>query len=87
MSGAAPEQFPSDFPIKVMGRHDSALRILTQAIIERHAGPVPDSSVRVRTSSDGNFLAVTYVVRAHSRAQLDAIYRELTACKSVLMAL
>ena len=87
MSGAAPEEFPSDFPIKVMGRRDSALRALTQDIIERHAGPVPDSSIRVRTSTDGNFLALTYVVRAQSRAQLDAIYRELTACKLVLMAL
>ena len=43
--------------------------------------------MRVRTSADGNFLAVTYIVRAQSREQLDAIYRELTACKSVLMAL
>jgi len=30
---------------------------------------------------------VTYLVHATSRDQLDAIYRELTACKSVLMAL
>ena len=41
----------------------------------------------MRTSSDGNFVAVTYTVLASSREQLDAIYRELTACKSVLMAL
>jgi putative lipoic acid-binding regulatory protein len=87
MTPAAPDEFPSDVPIKVMGRHDSALRALTQAIIERHAGPMPDSGVRVRTSTDGNFLAVTYLVRANSRAQLDAIYRDLTACESVLMAL
>ncbi|HMA00268.1 MAG TPA: DUF493 domain-containing protein [Steroidobacteraceae bacterium] len=80
-------KFPSDFPIKVMGRHDSNLRALTQAIIERHAGPVADGSVRTRTSGDGNFLALTYLVRASSREQLDDIYRELTACKSVLMAL
>ena len=80
-------EFPSDFPIKVMGRHDSNLRALTQAIIERHAGPLADASVRTRTSSDGNFLALTYMVRASSRKQLDDIYRELTACKSVLMAL
>jgi putative lipoic acid-binding regulatory protein len=70
-----------------MGRRDSDLRALTQAIIERHLGPLADSSIRVRTSGDGNFLAVTYVVLASSREQLDAIYRELTACKSVLMAL
>jgi putative lipoic acid-binding regulatory protein len=46
-----------------------------------------DSNVRVRTSGDGNFLAITYLVIAQSRAQLDEIYRELTACKAVLMAL
>jgi uncharacterized protein len=80
-------EFPSEFPIKVMGRHDSDLRAQTQAIIERHAGPLPESSVRTRTSGDGNFLALTYVVHATSREQLDTIYRELTACKSVLMAL
>jgi putative lipoic acid-binding regulatory protein len=87
MSGETLQVFPSDFPIKVMGRHDSNLRALTQAIIERHAGPLAEASVRTRTSSDGNFLALTYVVRATSRKQLDDIYRELTACKSVLMAL
>ena len=87
MSDETLQEFPSDFPIKVMGRHDSNLRALTQAIIERHAGPVIDASVRTRTSADGNFLALTYMVRASSRKQLDDIYRELTACKSVLMAL
>ena len=87
MSGATLQEFPSDFPIKVMGRRDSDLRALTQAIIERHAGPVQESRVRTRTSADGNFLALTYLVLASSREQLDDIYRELTACKSVLMAL
>jgi putative lipoic acid-binding regulatory protein len=81
------QEFPSDFPIKVMGRQDGDLRNVTQAIIERHAGKLPDSSVRTRTSGDGNFLALTYVVHATSREQLDDIYRELTACKLVLMAL
>ncbi len=87
MSDETLQEFPSDFPIKVMGRHDSNLRALTQAIIERHAGPLVDANVRTRTSGDGNFLALTYMVRASSRKQLDDIYRELTACKSVLMAL
>jgi putative lipoic acid-binding regulatory protein len=84
---STPEEYPSDFPIKVMGRHDSDLRALTQAIVERHAGPIADSQVKTRTSADGNFLALTYTVHASSREQLDQIYRELTACKSVLMAL
>jgi len=87
MNGEILQVFPSEFPIKVMGRRDSDLRALTQAIIERHAGPQLESSIRTRTSADGNFLALTYLVHATSREQLDAIYRELTACKSVLMAL
>lgn len=81
------QEYPADVPIKVVGRHDGDLRAVTQAIIERHAGALDPSSVRSRTSTDGNFLALTYVVRATSRAQLDAIYRELSACKAVLMAL
>ena len=87
MSETPVMEFPSEFPIKVMGRHDSQLRALTQAIVERHAGALEESRIRTRTSADGNFLALTYMVHATSRAQLDVIYRELTACKSVLMAL
>jgi putative lipoic acid-binding regulatory protein len=87
VSGTTVQEFPGEFPIKVMGRHDSELRALTQVIVERHAGPLAESRVRTRTSADGNFLALTYLVRATSREQLDAIYRELTACKAVLMAL
>ncbi len=87
MSDTSLLEFPCEFPIKVMGRQDGDLRALTQVIVERHVGALPESNVRTRTSADGNFLALTYVVPASSREQLDAIYRELTACKAVLMAL
>lgn len=80
-------EFPSEFPVKVMGRRDSDVRNLTRAIIERHAGALSEAQVRVRTSGDGNFLAITYLIKAQSRTQLDTIYGELTACESVLMAL
>jgi hypothetical protein len=82
-----PLKFPTEFPIKVMGRHDSDLKALTREIIERHAGPLGEERMKVRTSGDGNFLALTYTITAQSRDQLDAIYRDLTACKAVLMAL
>jgi putative lipoic acid-binding regulatory protein len=36
---------------------------------------------------DGDSKQFLGTVHAKSREQLDAIYRELTACKSVLMAL
>ena len=81
------QEFPSEFPIKVMGRREGDLRATTQGIVERHAGKLSDEHVKSRTSGDGNFLALTYTITATSREQLDNIYRELTACKLVLMAL
>jgi putative lipoic acid-binding regulatory protein len=80
-------EFPTEFPIKVMGRGDGDLAQATRDIVERHAGPLQADQVRQRPSSDGNFLAITYVIEARSQSQLDDIYRELTACKLVLMAL
>jgi putative lipoic acid-binding regulatory protein len=87
MTDTTLQTFPSEFPIKVMGRHDSELGRLTRAIVEQHTGPLEAARIRSRTSTDGNFLAITYVIEARSQAQLDDIYRELTACKAVLMAL
>jgi uncharacterized protein len=80
-------KFPAEFPIKVMGRHDSNLLARTQPIVERHAGALGAEQIRHRASSDGNFLAITFLVTASSQAQIDKIYRELTACDAVLMAL
>lgn len=86
---SAPEllEFPCEFPIKVMGRDSQPFRTLTLAIIERHAGALPASRISERTSRQGRFLALTYTIRAESRAQLDRIYQDLTASGVVLVAL
>ncbi len=80
-------QFPCEFPIKVMGRDSEPFRSLTLAIVERHAGPLSASSITERLSSQGRFLALTYTIRAQSRAQLDRIYQELTDSGVVLVSL
>ena len=80
-------QFPSDFPIKVMGRDSESFRTLTLAIVERHAGPLAADRISERASSRGKFLALTYTIRAESRAQLDKIYQDLTDSGVVLVAL
>jgi len=82
-----PELYPTTFPIKVMGRNEGALLRETRPIIERHAGPLHDEQIRERLSGDGNFVSLTFTIEARSREQLDALYRELTACAAVLMAL
>ncbi len=79
--------FPCEFPIKVMGREGESFRSLTLAIVERHAGPLAPAQITERPSAKGNFVSMTYTIRAESRAQLDAIYQDLTASGVVLVAL
>jgi len=80
-------EFPCEFPIKVMGRDSDAFRSLTLAIVERHAGPLAPERISERLSSRGNFLALTYTIEARDRAQLDAIYQDLTSSGVVMVAL
>ena len=80
-------EFPCDFPLKVMGRKADDFAALVVGLVENHSGPSPELRVSERLSRDGNFIALTIVVRAHSKAQLDAIYTELSAHERVLMVL
>lgn len=71
-------EFPCDFPIKVMGstRDDFAQAILE--VVLRHAPDFDAAAMAMRPSSGGKYLSLTCTVRATSKAQLDALYRDLT---------
>lgn len=87
MSDDSPLEFPCDFPIKVMGRQSAEFRNVARALVEKHTGPLDDSAIQSAESRNGRFVSITVTVRAQSRQQLDAIYREVTAHDDVLMAL
>lgn len=80
-------EFPCDFPIKAMGLAVEGFERQVTELVRRHAPDLDAGAVRTRPSQGGKYLAVTVTVRATSRAQLDAIYQDLTACETVLMAL
>ena len=80
-------EFPCDFPIKVMGPGTDEFRSLALGILTRHFGPPAGDSIEERPSSGGRYLGLTITVRAESKAQIDAAYRELTSCSQVLVAL
>ena len=80
-------EFPCDFPIKAMGLADGTFDARVVEIINRHVADLPEGAVTRRHSAGGKYIAVTVTIRATSRQQLDDIYRELTACEEVLMAL
>ena len=80
-------EFPCRFPIKVMGAATDEFRSLALGIITRHFGQPAASDIEERPSSGGRYLGITITVNAESKAQLDALYTELTSCRQVLVAL
>jgi putative lipoic acid-binding regulatory protein len=53
----------------------------------RHAPDLDPERVSERTSANGNFLSISYVLRARSREQIEALVAELKTCDGVLMLL
>ena len=72
-------EFPTDFPIKVMGRRVEGFAQAVVDVVKVHAPDFDASTLEMRTSKDGNYLSVTATIRATSRAQLDDLYRALTS--------
>jgi uncharacterized protein len=79
--------FPCDFPLKVMGRHNDEFRSVALGIVHRHIAVDALRGIEERPSKDGKYLSLTYNIRATSKAQLDALYTELTSCEKVLIVL
>lgn len=80
-------EFPCEFPIKMMGRNSPEFCATARALVEIHTGPVTEERVQFALSRNERFVSVTITITAQSRQQLDDIYRDLSAHKSVLMAL
>jgi putative lipoic acid-binding regulatory protein len=83
----SPLAFPCDFPIKVMGRKEAGFAQTVTDIVRKHAPDFQPATVEMRPSRQGTYLSVTCVIRATSRAQLDALYQELCDHPSVVMVL
>jgi putative lipoic acid-binding regulatory protein len=80
-------QYPTDFPIKVMGRREPRLVQTIVGIVQRHAPDFDPVTVEMRASKKNSYLSVTCTVRATSREQLDALYQDLCDHPSVVMVL
>lgn len=80
-------EYPSLFPIKVMGvKSDDLVQALTE-IATRFDPTFTPAHIELRASSGGKYLGVTLTVTATSRAQLDDLYRALSAHPQVKVVL
>jgi len=80
-------EYPTDFPLKVMGRQTPGLAEAVVEIVRRHAPDFDPATVELRASRQKTYLSVTCVICATSRAQLDALYQELCDHPLVVMVL
>jgi hypothetical protein len=78
-------EFPTDYPIKVIGRPSEEFRARVRAIVLRHAPQIEPERVTERLSENGNFLSISYLLRAESREQVEALTADLKDCDGVLM--
>ena len=80
-------EYPSLFPIKVMGiKVDGLVHAITT--VAHHFDPAFDAStIELRESSGGKYLGITITVTATSREQLDELYRTLSTHPMVKVVL
>ena len=80
-------EYPSRFPIKVMGaKADGFVHAIT-AIAKEFDPGFDAATVELRDSKAGNYLGITITITATSREQLDELYRKLSSHPMVKVVL
>lgn len=91
MRDIPPEQslieYPSDFPIKVMGLHVEGFIDAMVMVAQQFDPGFTPARLETRPSSGGKYLGVTLTITATSRDQLDELYRTLTTHPMVKIVL
>ena len=80
-------QYPSAFPIKVMGAQVEGFVEAIVAVARRFDPGFDPATVEQRPSKAGNYLGLTITITATSREQLDELYRTLSTHPMVKVVL
>ena len=80
-------QYPSRFPIKVMGAHVEGFVEAIAFVVQRFDPGFDPLTIEQRPSKAGNYLGLTITITATSREQLDELYRTLTTHPMVKVVL
>ncbi|WP_020561989.1 YbeD family protein [Methylosarcina fibrata] len=80
-------KFPCRFAIKAMGKTTPELDLVVVEIVRRHSPDLTEGAVKSRPSKGGNYTAITVIIEAHSKQQLDNIYLDLSSHPLIMMVL
>lgn len=79
--------YPTDFPIKIMGKTQPGFAQAVLEVVHRHAPDFDAATIELRASRENTYLSLTCTIRATSREQLDSLYRDLCDHPMVKMVL
>ncbi len=80
-------EYPSDFPIKIMGVMQDAFAQTMVEVVTLYDPTFHEGKKEMRPSAQGKYLSLTVTVRATSREQLDNLYRALSSHPMVKVVL
>lgn len=80
-------EFPCEFPIKVMGHSGASVREDIERAVAEHASSSLPVDIQTRPSRTGKYMAYTITLTYQSKAEIDTMYRALTAITGVSMVL
>jgi putative lipoic acid-binding regulatory protein len=80
-------EYPSQFPIKVMGAHVEGFADAIASVALQFDPGFDPATIEHRPSKGGNYLGLTITITATSREQLDELYRTLTTHPMVKVVL
>lgn len=80
-------EYPLEFPLKVIGANEEDFEPFVVEIVRRHVPDLLEENIISRLSGNDRYRSVDFHFIAQSRAQVDALYAELSSHKRVLVIL
>jgi putative lipoic acid-binding regulatory protein len=80
-------EYPSEFPIKVMGLMQESFAQTIVEVVVLHDPTFHAGKMEMRPSAKGTYLSLTVTILAVNREQLDNLYRALSSHPMVKMVL
>ena len=80
-------KYPIPFPLKVIGLDEPDFEDFVVAIVRSHVPELLEENILSKLSNGNKYRSVSFQFIPESRAQMDALYAELSSHKRVLMIL
>ena len=78
-------EFPTSFPVKVLGKDEPEFHKAVLELIAERAEFHPEDDVKVQASGKGKYVSITVTLLAESQEQLDNVYQSLHDHELVMM--